>query len=554
MPDTTPPIAAWQVWANPIIRRYIRARLRPTMLGTWLLVTVLVAGFLFFIFRVTSMARGNMLVIDAERMPFSSLLVVQAVILFFLGTGQVAGGITAEADEGVLDYQRLTPMTPLAKVVGFWLGLPIREWLMFAATLPFSFWCIWRGQIPFGAWASIYTVLITSALVYHLTGLTVGIVVKNRRWAFLSSMAIILLLYTVMPQISRFGLIFFNYLSIWPVVEEWMPQFLPRQVGRLAAVANQLWPSVKFFGLDLPQLAFTLFCQGGVALTLMTMVWRRWRRNESHLLSKSWALGLMLWIQLLLIGNSLPLIESGKIFPSREFVNQFNLDRDWRPDIREGISIMGVYAFFSLAVVLMLTQIITPSEDRQLRGLRRARKLAQPRLPLNDDAASAFPAMFLMTFAGSLGTWWFGQRLLSSDWFLGHEWPAFAFPVILLSMMNATVSFHALKEALGPRSVFLSAIVFAALPIMVGAVVGSASDSLLPLTTWLTLLSPIAAPAVAPALICADSVPLPAEIERALPRAFWFWQFIMLCVNIWLLSLLRKTWRKRSAAVLAEPY
>lgn len=33
-------------------------------------------------------------------------------------TSQVAGGMTDEADKGVLDYQRLKPMSPVTKVVG----------------------------------------------------------------------------------------------------------------------------------------------------------------------------------------------------------------------------------------------------------------------------------------------------------------------------------------------------------------------------------------------------------------------------------------------------
>ena len=50
--------------------------------------------------------------------------------------------MTAERDEGVIDYQRLIPMSPLSKVLGYLFGLPVREYVMFLATLPFTGWAL----------------------------------------------------------------------------------------------------------------------------------------------------------------------------------------------------------------------------------------------------------------------------------------------------------------------------------------------------------------------------------------------------------------------------
>lgn len=41
----------WKIWANPIFRRYCRSRLRLQGLSLWLLISLLISGFLFFIFR-----------------------------------------------------------------------------------------------------------------------------------------------------------------------------------------------------------------------------------------------------------------------------------------------------------------------------------------------------------------------------------------------------------------------------------------------------------------------------------------------------------------------
>ena len=49
--DTPPrrrPAPAWKIWANPIVRRYARSRLRPRGFGLWLLVILLIAAFMFF--------------------------------------------------------------------------------------------------------------------------------------------------------------------------------------------------------------------------------------------------------------------------------------------------------------------------------------------------------------------------------------------------------------------------------------------------------------------------------------------------------------------------
>ncbi|NIP92660.1 MAG: hypothetical protein GWO24_04015, partial [Akkermansiaceae bacterium] len=88
------------------MRRYARARLRPRSLGVGMLLTLMISSFLFFIFR-ESVDHFDTSRVDVARAPLIALLVFQGLILFVLATGQVAGAITAEADEGVIDYQRL---------------------------------------------------------------------------------------------------------------------------------------------------------------------------------------------------------------------------------------------------------------------------------------------------------------------------------------------------------------------------------------------------------------------------------------------------------------
>ena len=134
---------------------------------------------------------------------------------------------------------------------------------------------------------------------------------------------------------ARFGLVYFKYLTIWPVLEESLPFLLPRDAGAAVLVAQTLLGEARFFGLDFPEAVFTVLSQGVFILTGIYMLWRRWRRLESHLLSKPWAVGFFAWLQVLLLGNALPLIEPGSLFPSREFnrmAGRFADASDWRPD------------------------------------------------------------------------------------------------------------------------------------------------------------------------------------------------------------------------------
>jgi len=173
-------LSSWKPWENPIFRRYCQSRLRLRGLGVALLVTVLVAGFIVGL--VSSIGvRNHESPMDAARTGLIPLLVLQGIVLFILGTAQVAGGMTAERDEGVIDYQRLIPMSPLSKVLGYLFGLPVREYAMFFATLPFTGWSLWRGRVAWSVWLPLYAAVCSSALLYHFTGLVTGTVVRNRR-------------------------------------------------------------------------------------------------------------------------------------------------------------------------------------------------------------------------------------------------------------------------------------------------------------------------------------------------------------------------------------
>ncbi|GAA5130423.1 hypothetical protein JIN84_04670 [Luteolibacter yonseiensis] len=543
--NTQQPIvhSAWNIRRNPIFLRYCQSRLRPQGLGIALLIALLISGFIYFLSRAIALHQG-LAPMDAERVTILPLLVFQALILFIMGTALVSGGMTAEKDEGVIDYQRLIPMSPLSKVLGYLFGLPVREHVMVLATLPFTIRALWVGQVEMSSWLPLYTVFFTSALTYHLTGLLTGTVIRNRRWAFLASIGIVTSLYTIVPQVAKFGLVFFKYLTIHPVLAECLPGILPRTAGAIVATGQRIAPTVKFFNLDFPETAFTVFCQGGLILTFIVMLCRRWRKQESLLLGKVWATGFFVWIQLLLLGNALPMIDPGNLFPSRALAGGlFRIvpratSIDWVPQPSEAVAMSGIYGLVTLLILCVLISIITPGEDIQIRGWRRVRKEGGNSLPILSDAATASGWVILMALAGALGWYVFTQALVESRWFPGHELPLRVLGIFTLVLLSFAVCYHSLLEAKGGKIVGLAVIFIGVVPMMVGAVLSATHERLIPAASWLFGLSPSSGPIYA-AIVELSISELPPNLAKSVPRAFYFWQAIAFLTAAWLATQLR---------------
>ncbi|MEM9480011.1 MAG: hypothetical protein AAGA58_10195, partial [Verrucomicrobiota bacterium] len=541
-PSSWPPV--WMIWKNPIVRRYCYSRLRPRGLGIWLLVTLLIAGFMFFTARGVAIHQGDMEIVDAERMALIPLLIFQGIILFLLGTGQVAGGMTAESDEGVIDYQRLAPMSPLGKVLGYLFGLPIREYVMVLATMPFTIWGLWKGEVPLGISLQLYGVFFTSAILYHLTGLVAGTVVKNKRWAFLVSMAVVFLLYTVIPQLAKFGLVYFRYLTIMPVLEESWPYLIERTAGAAVRSVQNLLPKASFFDLGFPQVVFTVISQLVLILTGISMLWRRWRRAESHLLGKLWAVLVFGWVQIVLLGNALPLIEKGYLFPSREldrFTGRFQTG-GWNPQTWEAGAIVVTFGLSTLAMLWLLTLMITPSAETRLRGWRRARKLNRSWFSPFSDPATSWPWVVAMVMMGVTGWFVFAKAVIEAHWFPGQVVQPESLAAFGIVLVTGGLGFHAILEARGGRAAGLAAIFVGVVPIMVGTIVAIVNDDFPALAIWIAGISPPTGPFFA-STISMGMPDVPPELYRAIPRAFWFWQVLSVVVLLRLTLGLRKSLR-----------
>ena len=122
---------------NPIFVKHLRSRLRAQPLGAAMVVVlVLCICIAWGGYQLDAYHNGG---------AFGALLALQAVILIVMGASQVGSSVSAARASGILDFHRVSPLTPGELTIGFFFGAPIREYVLFACTLPFAALCLAFG-------------------------------------------------------------------------------------------------------------------------------------------------------------------------------------------------------------------------------------------------------------------------------------------------------------------------------------------------------------------------------------------------------------------------
>lgn len=392
------------LWDNPLITRGIRTRLRLSMLVSWAVVTVVASTFLYVMVRFNAGRFDKVSPEEAARDAIPALLIMQGLILMVLGTGAVAGGMARERTYRLLDYQRLTPMSPGAKIVGLLVGLPIREYFMFAVSLPFVFYAASKGGLSYGILIQFYVVFVASAVVYHMTGLAAGMIVDKPWQAGTLSQGLVIVLYVALPQVSNFGFTFFEHLTARPVFyglvnEHLLPEGIEGAVQGM--LQDPRYQVVPFFGMMLPPLLFSLAVQGFAILTLYVMVYRKWRSEKRLSFSKGYALLFYAVIQVFLVGSVLPFIQKDALFV--QLVDAYvEIDNVGQPQQTFIFAILLITLVVSGCAALLTLFLCTPSWYQSLAGYRRVLRKGKAKLRWDDDAASGLSVALGCLFMASL--------------------------------------------------------------------------------------------------------------------------------------------------------
>ena len=388
-----------QLHRNPVVWKNFKARLRTQAVFQFLLVFI-IAGFITVI-TYAGLDEFQASSIQAARVGVLPLLILQSVILMLSGTGRVTSGVIHERVTGTLDYTRMTPMSPMTKVMGYLFGLPVREYLLFAMTMPFMLFLLIMGEIPWSSTIQVYLVFFSSVFLYHLIGLVFGLVLKEWRMSVVFTQGVVILINLILPLFSNLGFPFLQYLTIRPVVISQIVPLLPQGSDVNPVFFGGMFTTdVAFFNWSVSTTMFSLLVQGMLIFTLGLMVYRKWQSAFNKSLGKIYAIVFFLGLQLFCVGT---------MWPNLTGATNSDLARGLLPSDfgREELSYMLplMFSIFTQMFLFWLLYVITPTHDEYRSGLILDRKLRQgggrglP--PFHDKSSAVLTASILaaMSFA-----------------------------------------------------------------------------------------------------------------------------------------------------------
>lgn len=461
-------LASLNLLTNPICVKGVRERLRPKHALSWGLVVLTITAFVSLLVYLTGTEQNLLTSKEAAQGMFVPIVVIQGILLMFLGVGTVTSGLILERVGGLLDYQRLTPMGPSAKILGYLFGLPVREYFLFALTLPFLAFAVVVGEISISFLLHGYSVLFSSVCLYHMTALVVGMTLKKPRQASFVVRIAIVVLYLGLPRLSLVGMTFFEHLTILPTLRRILSTELRTELAQGLSS-----PDVPFFNWFLHPTTFTLMVQGFLVVSMFVVVHRKWSREHGHPFSKPLALVFYAVALLFLVGGLWPIVADKAVYD-----NLTGRVGGWPIPPAEVLGMLAyVLLLISGIVCLFLIHVESPSNLTVLKGLRRARKLSLPRVPLASDAASSLPltvAMIILTATGCavlLGLAAGSGRFFESP-------PPLSAALAPLALFAAMALFvQAVRERFSPRVFYLTVFLLWTLPLFTGLVMYAAWEA-----------------------------------------------------------------------------
>ncbi len=469
-----PPL--WQLWNNPIVRRYATARLRLLPVAGWSLVVQPLAAFLWLV--VYFAVKKGMDPSHAALAAWTPILILQGLLWLLKGTFSVAVGIAREGAEGLSESQRLTPLSSWHKVFGYLFGLPILETTLVASLLPWSAVSIVLGHVPLAVVFRVYLLLVTSAVLHHSIGLVAGTVIRQKIVAGTVSQLLVITLHFIVPLLSRFGLGPLGHLGVERAIAA---ELLPLQ-----GIASP-FSTVRFFDYKLSLTGYAWVVMSILIAFLLQILWRRWQRADAHLLSKPLALVFSGWIIVMSLGETFPLLQDGTLFEwGNRLVTKGSHGHNQEISgamisvATEGlipIGWAGAFGCVALLSAMLLAAIITPTLEQYDRAKRSRRNDSSRRLPWTSDAQSA------LLWTGVLGLMALGgwsvlvERLLDTPLLHLVLQPGPRLPFVLgVGLIIPLLTWAILLEWRGLKAACLGAFVFWIVPVMVG-IVGTLSGT-----------------------------------------------------------------------------
>jgi len=332
---------------NPILVKHARSRLRrQPFVSSLVVVQILCLCIVWAGYQLNIFNTGG---------AFELVVLLQGIILIVMGGAQVSAAVNGARASGVLDFHRVSPLSPAELTLGFFFGAPIREYILFASTLPYAAICLAIGAPTFRGFVQVVILLLTTAWILQGLALLNALIFKpraNTRGA--------------VGLVVFFVILFLNLLRI----------------GRFAPSAVLFDGDLRsdFFGFSLPWLAVVLFFEAPLLFFIFIAAARKMDSERLHPFTKSQALAALAILGFLTLGAI------------------------WRQDSYDVLQVSALYVMVIIAILLTIT--VTPSRAEYQKGLWRARKAGRTHLPWWDDLAlnrvSLFIACFLVLLSANI--------------------------------------------------------------------------------------------------------------------------------------------------------
>ncbi len=420
--------------SNPLFVKHVRSRLRK---GQFLAPTVVVGAICVLV--AYSAYYNNTI---ASGWAFGTYLTIQAVTLGMMGAAQISSSVGGARESGILDFHRVSPLSPLAVTLGFFFGAPIREYVLAAMTLPFVLYCAAEDAPSLAGVAQAEAALLMGCWLIHAMALLTALATKKPKAGTKGAVGVLIFVMIIFSSASGF-----------------------RSMGLIASAVG-VSPTLAFFTVPLPWLAFVALYDLPLLFFLMLASVRKMRSERAHAFTKREAL-IALGVEALLI--------LGAVWDAHDFAY---------------LPLFVTYTTAGVALVLILT--VTPNLGEFTKGFRRAEREGKTHVSYWDDLALnrvVVIALCGVVLLAPTVAWYFICRPpFPPAWTAppgfgapvgGQREPSYSVPIAVAVLAVATfglaLQFFLLRF---PRrgTTYLGLFVFAAwiLPPTVGAILGAA--------------------------------------------------------------------------------
>lgn len=425
----------WNLAGNPVFRRHAVAVLRPLRLGLWVLVTQVFAAFFWggtvLLYLQTRSELPQMMEFgspdftkameDHGESAFLSawlvILVIQGLLVVVKGTFSVATGVAREANEGMIEAERLSPLPTGHKVTGQLFGLPLLEVVLALLLLPWAALSAWFGGLSPAMIGKVYLIFATSAVFHHAVGLVAGTLIRQKILAGTLSQVLILLLHFILPSLGGLGIGLISHLGTEAAIVHEVVAAMPHLAGPDGWIETGLArDAVSFYQWDVAVSGYHWLITLSALAALVLMLFRHWEDPKSQWLGKVGTLVLTLWILLLTCGELLPPFWRGEGLADSAAAFDLKLKSGY---LFGGNSLVGISVWISgFAVVLglcnlLLTGALVPSVEARKRVKHRGGA------PWWSDGRSAVPWVILLSLLTAAAWSWVTGVLLGETPDLG---------------------------------------------------------------------------------------------------------------------------------------